>query len=101
MELLDRREKVMSKVKGVLPDQKTIGELVEIEMQMKPLAKEERKALLGAVTRELGYTGEDGAIVTETLEGIFDCTGSGGLGGLMGGAEVQPGVSIETHVIGI
>lgn len=101
MELFDRREKVMSKVKGVLPDQKAIGELVEIEMQMKPLAKEERKALLGAVTRELGYTGEDGAIVTETLEGIFDCTASGGLGGLMGGAEVQPGVSIETHVIGI
>ena len=101
MELFDRREKVRSKMKGLLPDQKTIGELVEIEMQMQPLAKEERKALLGAVARELGYTGEDGAIVTETLEGIFDCTGSGGLGGLMGGAEIQPGVSIETHVIGI
>ena len=101
MELFDRREKALSKVKGVLPDQKTIGELVEIEMQMQPLAKEERKALLGAVARELGYTGEDGAIVTETLEGIFDCTGSGGFGGLMGGAEIQPGVSIETHVIGI
>ena len=104
MELFDRREKVRSKMKGLLPDQKTIGELVEIEMQMQPLAKEERKALLGAVARELGYTGEDGAVITETLEGIFDCTGSGGaggLGGLMDGAEIQPGVSIETHVIGI
>lgn len=104
MELFDRREKVRSKMKGLLPDQKTIGELVEIEMQMQPLAKEERKALLGAVARELGYAGEDGAVITETLEGIFDCTGSGGaggLGGLMEGGEVQPGVSVETHVIGI
>ncbi len=104
MELFDRREKVRSKMKGLLPDQKTLGELVEIEMQMQPLAKEERKALLGAVARELGYTGENGATVTETLEGIFDCTGSGGaggLGGLMDGAEIQPGVSVETHVIGI
>ena len=104
MELFDRREKVRSKMKGLLPDQKTIGELVEIEMQMQPLAKEERKALLGAVARELGYAGEDGAVITETLEGIFDCTGSGGaggLGGLMEGGEIQPGVSVETHVIGI
>ena len=68
------------------------------------IAKEERKALLGAVARELGYAGEDGAVITETLEGIFDCTGSGGaggLGGLMEGGEIQPGVSVETHVIGI
>ena len=104
MELFDRREKVRSKMKGLLPDQKTIGELVEIEMQMQPLAKEERKALLGAVARELGYAGEDGAVITETLEGIFDCTGyggAGGLGGLMEGGEIQPGVSVETHVIGI
>ena len=104
MELFDRREMVLSKMKGLIPDQKTIGELVEIDMQMQPLAKEERKALLGAVVRELGYTGEDGAIVTDTLEGIFDCTGSGGpggLGGLMDGAEIQPGVSVETHVIGL
>ena len=50
-----------------------------------------------------GYTGEDCAVITDTLEGIFDCTGSdslGGLGDLMDGAEGQPGVSIETHVIG-
>lgn len=55
------------------------------------------------MTRELGYTDEDGAVITDTLEGIFDCTGSDGLGGLgdlMDGAEGQPGVSIETHVIG-
>ena len=102
-ELFDRREKAMSKMKGIIPDEKTINELMQIEIQMRPLAKQERKALLGGVTRELGYTGEDGAVITDTLEGIFDCTGSDGLGGLgdlMDGAEAQPGISIETHVIG-
>ena len=104
MELFDRREKAMSKMKGFLPDEKTINELMQIEIQMRPLAKQERKALLGGVARELGYTGEDGAVITDTLEGIFDCTGSDGLGGLgdlMDGAEGQPGVSVETHVIGL
>ena len=103
MELFDRREKAMSKMKGLIPDEKTINELMQIEIQMRPLAKQERKALLCGVARELGYTGEDGATITDTLEGIFDCTGSDGLGGLgdlMDGAEGQPGVSIETHVIG-
>ena len=107
MELFDRREKAMSKMKGLIPDEKTIGELMEIELQMQPLAKQERKALLGALTKELGYSGEDGAVVTDTIDGIIDCTGSGGLGGLadldglMDGAEIQPGVSVETHVIGL
>lgn len=107
MELFDRREKAMSKMKGLIPDEKTINELMQIEIQMRPLAKLERKALLGGVARELGYTGEDGAVITDTLEGIFDCTGTDGLGGLgemmgglMDGAEGQPGVSVETHVIG-
>ena len=108
MELFDRREKAMSKMKGLIPDEKTINELMQIEIQMRPLAKQERKALLGGVTRELGYTGEDGAVITDTLEGIFDCTGSDGLGGLgdmmgdlMDGAEGQPNISVETHVIGL
>ena len=107
MELFDRREKAMSKMKGLIPDEKTIGELMEIELQMQPLAKQERKALLGALTKELGYSGEDGAVVADTIDGIIDCTGSGGLGGLadldglMDGAEIQPGVSVETHVIGL
>ena len=104
MELFDRREKAMSKMKGLIPDEKTINELMQIEIQMRPLAKQERKALLGGVVRELGYAGEDGAVIKDTLEGIFDCTSSndfGGLGDLMDGAEAQPGVSIETHVIGL
>ena len=47
----------------------------------------------------------DGAI--KEKDAVFDCTGSGGLGGLgdlnglMDGAEIQPGVSVETHVIGL
>ena len=107
MELFDRREKAMSKMKGLLPDEKTIGELMEIELQMQPLAREERKALLGALTKELGYSGEDGAVVADSIEGIIDCTGSGGLGGLadldglMDGADIQPSVKVETHVIGL
>lgn len=108
MEMFDRREKAMSKMKGLIPDEKTINELMQIEIQMRPLAKQERKALLGGVARELGYTGEDGVTITDTLEGIFDCTGTDGLGGLgemmgglMDGAEGQPGVSVETHVIGL
>ena len=107
MELFDRREKAMSKMKGLLPDEKTIGELMEIELQMQPLAKQERKALLGALTKELGYSGEDGAVVADSIEGIIDCTGSGGLGGLadldglMDGADIQPSVKVETHVIGL
>ena len=107
MELFDRREKAMAKMKGLIPDEKTIGELMEIEMQMQPLAREERKALLGALTKELGYSGEDGAVVADSIEGIIDCTGSGGLGGLadldglMDGADIQPSVSVETHVIGL
>ena len=107
MELFDRREKAMSKMKGLIPDEKTIGELMEIELQMQPLAKQERKALLGALTKELGYSGEDGAVVTDTIDGIIDCTGSGGLGGLadldglMDGADIQPSVKVETHVIGL
>lgn len=107
MELFDRREKAMAKMKGLIPDEKTIGELMEIEMQMQPLAREERKALLGALTKELGYSGEDGAVVADSIEGIIDCTGSGGLGGLadldglMDGADIQPSVKVETHVIGL
>ena len=107
MELFDRREKAMSKMKGLLPDEKTIGELMEIELQMQPLAKQERKALLGALTKELGYSGEDGAVVADSIEGIIDCTGSGGLGGLadldglMDGADIQPSVKVETQVIGL
>ena len=96
-----------------LADPKTINELMQIEMEMRPLAKQERKSLLGAVTRELGYSGDDGAVVTDTLEGIFDSTSGGGLAGLgdlmdgaaegaMDGAEVgTPEIKVETHVIGL
>ena len=107
MELFDRREKAMSKMKGLIPDENTIRELMEIEMQIQPLAKQERKALLGALTKELGYSGEDGAVVADSIEGIFDCTAPGGLGdladldGLMDGAEIQPSVSVKTRVIGL
>ncbi len=107
VELFESREKAMSKMKGLIPDENTIGELISIEMQMRPLAKQERKTLLGALTRELGYSGDDGSVIADSIEGIFDCTSSGSLGGfgdlgdLMDSAEIQPGgVKVETHVIG-
>ena len=49
-------------------------------------------------------------VVRDTIDTIFDCTSSGGLGGLgdivegaegMPGVNVAPGVSVETHVIGL
>ena len=62
------------------------------------------------VARDLGYRGDEMELIHDTINSIFDCTGSGGLGGLgdvMEGAEgmpgmaVSPGVSVETHVIGL
>ena len=106
---LDEAKKRIAALESELAKTKKDAEraLMEIELQMQPLAKRERKALLGALTKELGYSGDDGAVVTDTIEGIFDCTGSGGLGGLadigglVEGMDIQPGVSIETHVIGL
>ena len=53
---------------------------------------------------------DDVEVVRDTIDTIFDCTSSGGLGGLgdimegaegMPGVSVAPGVSVETHVIGL
>lgn len=107
LRLMERRETVAAKMKGGLPDAKTLEEMVALEIEMQPVAKAERSALVREVARELGYAGEDVETLHDTLDAVFDCTGSGGLGGLgdlnglMDGAEIQPGVSVETHVIGL
>lgn len=74
LELLERREKIMTSPKGPFADGNSLSELFGLSMQMRSVASKERKALLGALTRELGYTGDDGAVVTETMESIIDCT---------------------------
>ena len=110
LELMERREAAAAKMKGGLPDAATIQKLVELEVEMAPVAKKARSALVRQVARELGYQGEDVEVVRDTIDTIFDCTSSGGLGGLgdvlegaegMPGMSVSPGVSVETHVIGL
>ena len=110
LELMERREAVAAKMKGGLPDAGTIQKLVELEMEMTPVAKKARSALVRQVARDLGYRGDDMEVIHDTINSIFDCTSSGGLGGLgdiMEGAEgisgisVSPSVSVETRVIGL
>ena len=110
LELMERREEAAAKMKGGIPDASTIQKLVELEMEMAPVAKKARSALVRQVARELGYQGDDVEVVRDTIDTIFDCTSSGGLGGLgdimegvegMPGMSVSPGVSVETHVIGL
>ncbi|MBQ2625727.1 MAG: hypothetical protein IJG18_11590 [Kiritimatiellae bacterium] len=101
MEMFDRREKAKAKMKGGIPDQSTIQELMETEIQMAPIAKAERVALARELARELGCTGEDVDTVQEAIGNIFDCTSGGGLGSMedmMDAGGVPPGVGIETHM---
>ena len=97
IELTAKREAVRSKMKFGLPDQQTIREMMDVEMQLMPLAKAERAALARELARELGYTGEDVESVQEAVANIFDCT-SGGLDGMMDAAEGMPGVEIGTDM---
>ena len=97
-------------MKGGIPDASTIQKLVELEMEMAPVAKKARSALVRQVARDLGYRGDDMEVIHDTINSIFDCTSSGGLGGLgdimegaegMPGMSVSPGVNVEvkTHVL--
>ena len=88
-------------MKGGIPDQSTIQELMEAEIQMAPIAKAERVALARELARELGCTGEDVDTVQEAIGNIFDCTSGGGLGSMedmMDAGGIPPGVGIETKV---
>ena len=109
LKLMERREAIAAKMKGGIPDMTSIQKMVELEMEMAPVAKKARSALVGQVARELGYQGEDVDVVRDTVNTIFDCTSGGGMGGLgdimesAGGApgmSVSPEVKVETHVIG-
>ena len=97
-------------MKGGFPDVTSIQEMVQLEMEMAPVAKKARSALIGQVARELGYQGDDVEVVRDTVNMIYDCTSGGGMGGLgdimesAGGApgmSVSPDVKVETHVIGL
>ena len=98
IELAERREAVKAKMKFGLPDQQTLQEMMEVEMQMMPLAKKERAALSRELARELGYAGDDADAVCDAVGNIIDSTSGGGLDGMMDAAEGMPGVEIGTDV---
>lgn len=97
IKLAERREAVMAKMKLGIPDQSTLQEMMEIEMQLRPAAKKERALLALELARELGYSGEDAESVQGAINNIFDST-SGGLDGMMDAAEAMPGVNVGTDV---
>ena len=110
LKLMEKREAIAAKMKGGFPDVESIQKMVMLDMEMAPVAKKARAALVGQVARELGYQGEDMDVVRDTVNTIFDCTSGGGMGGLgdimesAGGAPgtvVSPEVKVETHVIGL
>ena len=53
LELMERREAAAAKMKGGLPDAATIQKLVELEVEMAPVAKKARSALVGRARTRL------------------------------------------------
>ena len=106
MSLLAKREAAAAKMKGGIPDQDTLQEMVQIGLEMATAAKEERSTLLRQVAREMGYAGDDVEVIHDTMKNIFDCTNAGGLGGIGDIAESFGGdgagvgdVKVSTQVI--
>ena len=77
--LAEKREAAMAKMKGGIPDPATLQEVVLVGMQMTPVAKKERSALVREVARELGYAGDDVDVVHDAMLNIYDATAPEGL----------------------
>ena len=115
LSLLEKREAIRAKATGIIPNPAVLQELVELDMSMQKVAKQERSALVREVVRELGYSGDDVDVVHDTLVNVFDSTSGGGLNSLFeaasdmvpgdgdgdGGGEPKVKVGVETHVIGM
>ena len=85
LKLLTRREEIMAKTKGIIlpTDMQTIQETAMLGMEMGPLAKDERAALIRQTARTLGFKGEEVDTIHDTINDIFNATGSmGPLGGI-------------------
>ena len=95
IELAERREAIKAKMMLGIPDQQTLNEIVEVEMQIWPVAKKERAVLARELTRELGYTGDDADAVYDAIGNIFDSTSGGGFEGAMEAAEGDPDVKVK------
>lgn len=113
LELFAKREAAAAKMKGGIPNQASIQELVMIGMEMNQVAKDEREMLMGQVASELGITGDDATVFTDAIKNIYDCTNAGPLSGIndmvesmgsmggLGGGDDESGVKVQTHVIGL
>lgn len=103
IELAEKREAAMAKMKGGIPDMGTIQELAMLGIQMTPVAKKERSALVREAARELGYAGDDVEVVHDAMQNIYDATAPGGIEGLMDAADEvaspEGGVEVKANVI--
>ena len=79
LELLTRMEELSAKNTGFLPDMSTLQQQVELQTELTPLAKEERKLLVDQLSRNLGYEGDDAAVIGETVQDIVDATSPSGM----------------------
>jgi len=109
IELAEKREAAMAKMKGGIPDPASIQEVVMLGMQMAPVAKKERSALVREAARELGYAGDDVEVVHDAMQNIYDATAPAGLDSFMDAANDAAGeaatspddvdVKVKTSVI--
>ncbi|MBQ6136630.1 MAG: hypothetical protein IJI73_04580 [Kiritimatiellae bacterium] len=78
-ELLAKREELAAKMQpGTVPDFTAIAEIAQIGMEMEPIAKQERSALIRQTGRTLGYAGDDVEVFHDTMIDVYDATSSGG-----------------------
>jgi hypothetical protein len=92
--LSKKREKINAKiVKNGMPDMGSIQEMAMLEVQLQPLAAEERSILAKEVARDLGYSGEDVEVVHDAIKQVYDCT-SNGLGDMIEGTLDMSGVEM-------
>ena len=81
--LMQRREELESKISTMTPfeNEEEFGELMkqlhEVDHEMRDLNHAEREALLKATAEELGYTGDDAAIIVDTVKEVIDATSEG------------------------
>ena len=97
--LAEKREATMAKMKCGIPDAGTLQEVVMLGMQMTPVAKKERSALVREVARELGYAGDDVDVVHDAMQNIYDATAPEGLDAFVDaaneGAASPNGVNVK------
>ena len=79
LELLAKQEELSRKNTGILPDMSTLQEQVELQTELTPLAKEERKLLVDQLSKNLGYEGNDAVVIHETVQDIVDATSPSGV----------------------